>query len=284
MHTLVFDVYGTLIDTACIASQLESKLGEKTSLFVRNWRNKQLEYSYRMALMRWYQPFYKCAEFAFEYTCEDMCVKFSEEEKKAIFDRGKSLPPFADVTEAMARFHQSDATLFAFSNECTRTLEQLLQAAQIRTFLQEVVSIESIRLYKPSRIAYAYLLERIALFHSPDSRQENVEEESVKEHFESSMQGLSRRCLSYVEAGLAEENDSTSEHKTALPDPQTVWLISSNPFDVIGAKFVGLQAVWVRRSPDVLFDPWGIEPALTVANLSELYDVLSYRGIITDTV
>ena len=48
------------------------------------------------------------------------------------------------------------------------------------------------------------------------------------------------------------------------------WLVSSNPFDVIGAISAGMRAAWVKRSPDALFDPWGIEPTLTVNSLSDL--------------
>ncbi|MFH2044384.1 MAG: haloacid dehalogenase type II [Pseudomonadota bacterium] len=48
------------------------------------------------------------------------------------------------------------------------------------------------------------------------------------------------------------------------------WLISSNPFDVIGAISSGMRAVWVKRLPDILFDPWGIEPTLTVNSLLSL--------------
>jgi 2-haloacid dehalogenase len=48
------------------------------------------------------------------------------------------------------------------------------------------------------------------------------------------------------------------------------WLVSGNPFDVLGAMGAGLRGAWVRRSPEALFDPWGVEPTLTVANLSEL--------------
>jgi 2-haloacid dehalogenase len=48
------------------------------------------------------------------------------------------------------------------------------------------------------------------------------------------------------------------------------WLISSNPFDVIGARSAGMRAAWVKRSPDAIFDPWGIEPTLTVTSLAEL--------------
>ena len=60
----------------------------------------------------------------------------------------------------------------------------------------------------------------------------------------------------------------TSAHSTA----DQAWLISSNGFDVIGAISIGMKAAWVQRSTNVVFDPWGIEPTVTVANLTELVD------------
>jgi len=48
------------------------------------------------------------------------------------------------------------------------------------------------------------------------------------------------------------------------------WLISSNPFDVIGALSAGMRAAWLKRSSEALFDPWGIEPTLTVNSLLDL--------------
>ena len=48
------------------------------------------------------------------------------------------------------------------------------------------------------------------------------------------------------------------------------WLISSNPFDVIGSISAGMKSAWVRRSPEAVFDPWGIEPTVTVSSLVEL--------------
>jgi 2-haloacid dehalogenase len=38
---------------------------------------------------------------------------------------------------------------------------------------------------------------------------------------------------------------------------------------VIGAKSAGLRAVWVRRNPDQVLDPWGIEPDLIVQDLTD---------------
>ena len=77
---------------------------------------------------------------------------------------------------------------------------------------------------------------------------------------------------------------SAEDLKTFKPDPavyrhflkktgaslSSTWLVSSNPFDVVGAVSAGMRAVWVQRSPEAIFDPWGTEPTVTVASLHEL--------------
>jgi 2-haloacid dehalogenase len=53
------------------------------------------------------------------------------------------------------------------------------------------------------------------------------------------------------------------------------WLVSGNVWDVIGARAAGLDAAWIRRSEAQIFDPWGIEPTLIVASLTEFADRLA---------
>ena len=56
--------------------------------------------------------------------------------------------------------------------------------------------------------------------------------------------------------------------------PEESWLVSSNPFDVIGAISAGMKAAWLQRNPEALFDPWEITPTLTLNNLSQLPDLI----------
>jgi 2-haloacid dehalogenase len=46
--------------------------------------------------------------------------------------------------------------------------------------------------------------------------------------------------------------------------------VSSNAWDVIGAKAAGLRAVWVKRQPEAVFDPWEVEPDVVANGLDEL--------------
>jgi len=52
------------------------------------------------------------------------------------------------------------------------------------------------------------------------------------------------------------------------------WLVSSNPWDVIGARSAGLSSAWIQRSEEKIYDPWGIEPDITVRSLIDLHAAL----------
>ena len=57
-------------------------------------------------------------------------------------------------------------------------------------------------------------------------------------------------------------------------DKSSAWLVSSNPFDVQGAISFGIQAAWLHRFKDVVFDPWGIEPTIVMDDLLEIVELV----------
>jgi 2-haloacid dehalogenase len=97
---------------------------------------------------------------------------------------------------------------------------------------------------------------------------------------ERSVRGLLQNAgiIGYFEAILSADRVGTFKPdpavyallKTAREAQSNVWLLSSNPFDVIGAKACGLKAAWLRRDPRRLFDPWEFSPDLVVRTLDEL--------------
>ncbi len=93
-------------------------------------------------------------------------------------------------------------------------------------------------------------------------------------------------------AGLTEyflDVVSVDEVKSFKPDPAVyqhflkradtvanqAWLVSSNPFDVIGARACGMHAAWIQRSPNTAFDPWEYEPTITIESLEDLAKEIS---------
>jgi|SRR5215467_6977704 len=96
--------------------------------------------------------------------------------------------------------------------------------------------------------------------------------------------------LPYLEAVV-----SVDDIKTFKPNPDVyeylvkrggrsrkdTWLVSGNPFDVIGAKSAHLRAAWVKRSPEAVFDPWEFDPDIVISDLLELATRLESQGALT---
>ena len=214
--TLAFDVYGTLIDTHGVVSELQKMISSKAEEFSRTWRDKQLEYSFRRGLMQNYENFAVCTKNALDYTCSFYKVSLTEEQKNELLSIYRTLPAFNDVKEALTSMKAANFRMFAFSNGSEDAVEALLNAAGIRDFFLGVVSVDDLKSFKPNPGVYSYFLRKSGA--SGDS----------------------------------------------------AWLISSNPFDVIGAISAGMKGAWVQRSLEAIFDPWGIEPTLTVSSLRDL--------------
>jgi len=81
---------------------------------------------------------------------------------------------------------------------------------------------------------------------------------------------------------------STDEIQTFKPNPavythfierantsaQQSWLISSNPFDILGGLNIGMQCAWLQRSPAAVFDPWKQQPSAIIHSLDEIKTVI----------
>lgn len=95
---------------------------------------------------------------------------------------------------------------------------------------------------------------------------------------------LASAGLSDVFAGIV----SVDEVQRFKPDPavyahflqrtgarsDATWLVSSNPFDVLGARSAGWQAAWVQRSAALPFDDWEWSPTVVVERLDRLAGAL----------
>ena len=53
-----------------------------------------------------------------------------------------------------------------------------------------------------------------------------------------------------------------------------IWLVSGNPFDVVGARAVGMQAAWVDRAGNGWQDKLGGQPTVVVQSLEEVAAVV----------
>nr|WP_290697141.1 haloacid dehalogenase type II [Halomonas sp. UBA3074] len=215
---LAFDVYGTLIDTQGVKVELERRLKDasQAGAFARRWREKQLEYSFRRGLMGAYIPFSECTLEALIFVDRALQTGLSENDRDHLMSVYGELPAFADVVPALDQFRDAGIRCVAFSNGTADAVTQLLTRAGVESHMDDVISADEIKRFKPDPAVYSHLRSRL------ETR------------------------------------------------PEHTWLISSNPFDVIGATHAGLRSAWIRRSSDAPFDPWAIEPDMTVTDLEAL--------------
>jgi 2-haloacid dehalogenase len=213
---VALDVYGTLVDPAGIALRLGASFGTRAQAAAQLWREKQLEYTFRRALMRKYADFDLCTLQALRYVSASLGVSLDEAEEHALLEAYVHLPAFSDVRDGLAMLQRAGHRLVALTNGTRQSARRLLENAGIGEYLEDVLSAEPIATFKPDPAVYA-LLDKLT-------------------------------------AGRAEPP----------------WLVSGNPFDVIGAKGAGLRAAWLRRDPQRVFDPWEFSPDVVVGNLEEL--------------
>jgi 2-haloacid dehalogenase len=214
--TLAFDVYGTLVDTAGIAARLRERVADDAAVFAARWREKQLEYAFRRALMRDYRTFEDCTREALDYCCESLNHPLPSADRDALMEAYAQLPPFADARPALQGLQAQGHVLYAFSNGTEAAVRRVLGLSGLLPYFRDVVSVDAVRSFKPDPAVYAHLRRRTG-------------------------------------------------------DPgDDLWMVSSNPFDVLGALAAGLRSVWVCRTQNAVFDPWGKEPTLRVDHLEML--------------
>lgn len=219
--TIGFDIYGTLVDPLEMNEHLRPIVGEDLADgFSELWREKQIEYTFRRALMRRYEDFGVCTRQALVHAANVLEVNLSEEEGEKLIEEYQNLRPFPDVIPGIEAMKSKGHTLVAFSNGVEATALTLLDRAGVLPHLQGVISVDDLKTFKPDPEVYYHLARRLGA------------------------------------------------------DPSETWLVSSNPFDVIGAKAAGLRAAWIKRRPNAQFDPWGIEPDLVAPNLEALAEKL----------
>ena len=90
--------------------------------------------------------------------------------------------------------------------------------------------------------------------------------------------------VSAEQAGVYKPHPGIYRHllTTRQAEPAATVLVSSNPFDLIGAGAVGLRTAWCKRRPSALFDPWGPPPDHVITGLADLPALLPPGGPVPD--
>lgn len=163
---LGLDVYGTLVDMLTLRRLLSGLVGDLAETFAVEWRQKQIEYSFRRALMEQYADYNVCTREALEFTMRELDVELSDRGQARLMEAFASLPPYPDVLGGLGALREQGHTLAAFSNGVEESLRAMLAKAEILPLLDEIVSVDPLRTYKPAPVVYHTLVERLG--HPPE--------------------------------------------------------------------------------------------------------------------
>ncbi|KAL9598747.1 MAG: hypothetical protein Q9219_004305 [cf. Caloplaca sp. 3 TL-2023] len=233
-NTIVaFDLYGTLLSTESIAKELAKHFGEeKAATVASTWRKYQLEYTWRLNSM---SMLIQALNLEFEHARSGST--------DSLYNKDQYLP-FSTVTQRSLHHALSENNLRLPSSSASTTISSILSAYDsLSTFPDVAPELSLISTQQPSSITPVIFsngtqdMVASSILHSPDLSPYSkvfkaiitVEEvRKFKPHPD-------------VYFHLAERMGKGREQMGEM------WLVSGNPFDIVGAKAVGMRTCWVDR-------------------------------------
>jgi 2-haloacid dehalogenase len=209
---LLFDAYGTLFDVHSVVEAGRAVTDDPQALS-QLWRTKQLEYTWLRSLMGRYEDFWAVTEAALVFACRRLGLAVGPAERARLMDAYLRLDPFPEVGDVLARLRGLPCAIL--SNGAPRMLEAAVRHAGLAPYLQAVISVDAVRIFKPAPEVYALGPSRL---------------------------DIPRESLGFV---------------------------SSNGWDVAGARAYGLPVVWVNRTRAPV-EELGLLPDLELPDLGGL--------------
>ncbi len=125
------------------------------------WRQKQLEYSFRLTVMEQYEDFEQLTRKSLDYALAAAGQELTVEQKDALMAQYNDLERFPDGEAGLTRLQQLGHTMIVFSNGSPRMLDALMDAAGLRRYFEGFVSVDEVQAFKPSPKTYRRVAERL---------------------------------------------------------------------------------------------------------------------------
>lgn len=147
---LVFDLYGTLVDPIAIAAELAATLpAAMASQVALTWRQKQIEYSFRLTMMERFENFEWITEKALDFALLANACSLPEEARSEVLEKYDSPTPFPDVLPALELLKDSGYRLYILSNGSTEMLQRCLLNSGLAESFTAWISVDDVRAFKP---------------------------------------------------------------------------------------------------------------------------------------
>jgi 2-haloacid dehalogenase len=161
VKALVFDAYGTLFDVHSVIRLCDELWPGKGPALSQLWRTKQLEYTWQRSLMQRYEDFTHVTESALRYACRVLGLTLDDAARNRLMQAYLRLETYPEVVETLRRL--AGKKLAILSNGSPAMLEPVVASAGLGKLLDAVISVDSLKLYKPDPRVYALAVDRLGV-------------------------------------------------------------------------------------------------------------------------
>ena len=164
---IAFDAYGTLLDVYSMGVLAENLFpGHGQSLTVL-WRDRQIEYT-RLITMSdptgstHYQSFWDLTIAALRFSCKRLALPLNQDQEVQLMEQYAKLSAFPECQSTLRQIKQAGIATAVLSNGNQAMLSRALQANQLDTLLDKVISVDEVRQFKVSPASYGLLASHFA--------------------------------------------------------------------------------------------------------------------------
>ena len=166
MYKLIaFDAYGTLFDVYSMGQLAEELYPGHGQEFALMWRDRQIEYT-RLVTMsdpnpngsKYYLPFWELTIRSLRYVCKRMNLSLSEQNENRLMDQYAKLICFEDSLTVLKTIKEKEISTAILSNGSRKMLATVVESNGLQPYLDKIVTVEDVHLFKTDPNAYALLL------------------------------------------------------------------------------------------------------------------------------
>ncbi|MBV0923354.1 haloacid dehalogenase type II [Halomicroarcula limicola] len=157
--TVTFDSYSTIVDVEAAEAALRERVPDPEPVS-RLWRSRSLAYTFIANAIDAYKPFYEMNRDALQYALEAHGVDLDTAERDEILAVYHELDVFDDVRDGMSRLSEAGYDLYVVSNGNPEMLESMVAHADIGGLVEDTVSADEIRTFKPAAELYRHAAAR----------------------------------------------------------------------------------------------------------------------------
>lgn len=159
---VLFDAYGTLFDVGAAVARAGAPLGPKGSAVSALWRAKQLEYAWTLSLMGAYEDFWTLTERGLDHALAAHGIA-DPALRAALLDAYRRLDAYPEAAAALRALKARGLSTGVFTNGSRAMVEAAIAAAGLGDWLDHVVTVEPVRLFKTAPQTYAHAVAAIGV-------------------------------------------------------------------------------------------------------------------------